>query len=373
MMANVNRRGLHPETVAILAGRPAAGPDEPVNPPVVLSSTYHAGGPVAYARDGNPTWTAFEETLGALEGGEALVFASGMAASAAVLESLPTGAIVVMPSAAYFGTRSLLASRAAEGRFKARVTDITDTAGTLRLCEGADMLWLESPTNPLLGIADIRALAEGAHALGTRVVADNTFATPLLQRPLDLGVDVVVHSVTKFLSGHSDVVMGAMVTRDRDLKHVLQEHREAYGGIAGPMEVYLALRGLRTLPVRLERGQRSAGILAERLKAHPAVTRVRYPGLPDDPGHELASRQMAGFGAMLAFEVGGEAADADRVCESVQVITYATSLGGVESLLERRARWPGEEATPPTLLRMSVGCEHVEDLWTDLEEALATL
>jgi cystathionine gamma-synthase len=364
---------LHPDTVAVLAGRGERRPDAPLNPPVVFSSTYHAGGPMGYGRDGNPTWTAFEELLGALEGGSALVYSSGMAAAAAILEGWPVGSTVVVPSVAYFGTRSLLADRAAIGRFQLRTTDITDTAGTLSACAGADLLWIESPTNPLLGIADIAALARGAQDLGLEVVVDNTFATPLLQRPLDLGADVVMHSVTKLLAGHSDILMGATVTRRQDIYARLLHHREMYGAIPGPMEAFLAVRGVRTLPVRMDRSQSSAGILATRLKAHPAVTQVRYPGLPTHPEHMVAKRQMRGYGSLLAFEVAGGAADAERVAESVRIITHATSLGGVESLMERRHRWPGEDATPPTLLRLSVGCEHVDDLWSDLEQALATV
>jgi cystathionine gamma-synthase len=293
-----------------------------------------------------------------------------MAAAAAILEGWPVGTTVVVPSVAYFGTRALLTDRARLGRFIVRETDITTTAEALSACEGADLLWIESPTNPLLGIADIAALARGAHDIGLEVVVDNTFATPLLQRPLDLGADVVLHSVTKLLAGHSDILMGAVVTRSEEVHARLLHHRELYGAIVGPMEAFLAVRGIRTHPVRLERSQASAGILAERLSAHLAVTCVRYPGLRTHPGHEVASRQMSGYGSMLSFEVRGGADGAERVAESVRIITHATSLGGVESLMERRNRWPGEEGTPPSLLRLSVGCEHVDDLWSDLEQAL---
>jgi cystathionine gamma-synthase len=202
------------------------------------------------------------------------------------------------------------------------------------------------------------------------VVVDNTFATPLLQRPLDLGVDVVVHSVTKFLSGHSDLVMGAAVTRDAERLDGLRLRRSLHGSIPGPLEAFLALRGVRTLPVRLERAQSNAAELARRLAAHPAVSLVRYPGLPGHPGHELAARQMEGFGAMLSFELQGGAPAADALCGAVRVCVHATSLGGVETLLERRQRWEGEESTPPSLVRVSVGIEDIEDLWDDLEAAL---
>jgi cystathionine gamma-synthase len=360
---------LHPDTIAISAGRSAL-PDDPTNPPVVLSSTFRGG---RYARAGNPTWSAFEEALGALEGGRALAFGSGMAAISATLERLPVGSTVVVPDTAYHGTRTFLAEAATDGRLTVREIDITDTTAAVAACDGAELLWAESPTNPLLGVADLTALAEGAHRNGALVCVDNTFATPLLQRPLDLGADVVVHSVTKYIGGHSDVVLGAAVTQKDSLFEELHALRTHYGGIPGPMETFLALRGLRTLPLRMERAQHNASILAERLSAHQAVERVRYPGLPSDPGHELAARQMRGFGAMLSFEVAGGAAAADKVVAALGVIVDATSLGSIESTLERRSKWPGEEAIPPGLLRFNVGCEHVEDLWADLSQALDVL
>jgi cystathionine gamma-synthase len=252
-----------------------------------------------------------------------------------------------------------------------RLVDVADTDATLAATGGASLLWAESPTNPLLAIADIMALAEGAHALGVPLAVDNTFATPLLQRPLDLGADLVVHSVTKFLSGHADVLLGAAVTRDEARLAGLRERRHLAGAIPGPMEAYLALRGIRSLPVRMDRAQANAGELALRLSNHPAVARVRYPGLPSDPGHARAAKQMRGFGAMLSVELAGGHAAADGLCGRVRLLTSATSLGGIETTLERRHRWPGEEDVPPSLVRISVGCEHVEDLWADLDRALA--
>jgi cystathionine gamma-synthase len=201
-------------------------------------------------------------------------------------------------------------------------------------------------------------------------VVDNTFATPLLQRPLELGAEVVVHSVTKFLAGHSDLVMGAVVTGNTDWEEALRRRRSLHGAVPGPLEAFLALRGVRTLAVRLDRAQANAAELARRLAAHPGVSLVRYPGLAEHPGHELASQQMDGFGAMLSFEVHGGAPAADALCDAVRLCVHATSLGGVETLLERRQRWEGEEATPPGLVRVSVGIEDVEDLWHDLEAAL---
>jgi cystathionine gamma-synthase len=364
--------GRRPETTVVAAGRPEAVPGAPLAAPVVLSATYRAGGELAYGRTGNAGWHALEAAVGELEGGEAVAFASGMAAATALFESLPLGARVVAPESGYYEVRGFLAERAAAGRFELELVDVADTDAALAACRGASLIWLESPTNPLMKVADLPALVAGAHEAGALVVVDNTFATPLLQRPLDLGADAVVHSVTKFLSGHSDLLMGVAVTRLPELHAALVRARHLYGGVPGPLDAFLALRGLRTLAVRLDRAQANARTLAERLAAHPAVERVRYPGLPDDPGHERAKRQMRGFGAMLAFEVRGGAEAAEQVCETVQVIAHATSLGGVESLMERRARWPGEVemGTPPALVRLSVGIEHVEDLWADLDAAL---
>ncbi|HEX4864458.1 MAG TPA: PLP-dependent transferase, partial [Acidimicrobiales bacterium] len=264
--------GLAAASVVVHGGRPPAEPGAPVNPSVLLSSTYRQGADLAYGRDGNESWGAFEKVLGALEGGGCLAFASGMAAAAAVVESLPTPGRVVVAGDAYSGTRRFLADIAARGRISFRAADVTDTAGTLAVCEevsaegrhggvaggefgAGGLLWVESPTNPLLGIADLPALAGGAHELGMDMAVDNTFATPLLQRPLDLGADVVVHSVSKFLSGHSDVVMGAAVTRREDVLAALTSRRSLHGGIPGPFEAWLALRGIRTLSVRMERAQ----------------------------------------------------------------------------------------------------------------------
>jgi len=358
---------LHPSTRAVHAGRGPREPGGPLNPPVVLASSFHEYG---YARnEGSPAWAPLEAAVGALEGGIAVAFASGQAATAAIVEDLPVGARVVAPAAGYTATRQLLAERAAAGRIALRSVEITDTAATLSACDGAQLLWVETPTNPLIGIAELDALCEGARAAGATVVVDTTFATPLLQRPLELGADVAMHSATKFIGGHSDLLLGVASTSDPDRAMRLRHAREMLGSTPGALEAYLALRGLRTLPVRLDRGQSTALMLAQRLAGHPAVSAVHHPGLPDDPGHERACRLMDGFGAVLAFELHGGAEAADAVCERVSVITHATSLGGVESLIERRSRYAAEVA-PPSLLRLSVGCEHPEDLWRDLERAL---
>ena len=350
---------LRPATRVVALGRETERPGGPVGAPLVLTSTYHADGPVSYARVGNPTWTAFEDALGPLEGGDALVFSSGMAAIAAVLALVPHGGVVVAPEAAYNGLVATLADRMAAGEVDVRWVDVADTAAVVAALGGADLLWLESPTNPLLEVADLPVLLAAARDVGALSAVDNTFATPLLQRPLDHGADIVVHSVTKYLSGHSDVVLGASVTPPTEAGRALRErmarHRQLHGGIAGPMEVWLALRGLRTLALRVDRAGANAADLARRLDGHPAVSRVRYPG----------------FGAIVSVEVRGGADAAERVAAATRLWVHATSLGGVESQLERRRRHPAEpEAVPESLLRLSVGIEDVEDLWADLDAAL---
>ncbi len=374
-----------PDTLAVVAGRPPRRPGAPVSPGVQLSSTFVGTGvtppgqPV-YGRVHNETWVALEQAIGALEGAPegCLVFSSGMAAAAAIVEIIDGGRVVV-PDAAYNTVLELLDARARRGRLVLSPVDIADTAAVLETMEGgaqgaADWLWLESPTNPLLAVADLTALVAGARRLGTRIAVDNTFATPMLANPLMVGADLVVHSVTKFLSGHSDLLLGAVVTADPVLHTELATVRRLHGAVAGPLEAWLALRGLRTLAVRLDRAQQSAGVLAHRLAAHRALSRVRYPGLPTDPGHRLATEQLRGYGAMIAVEVRGGPTAADALCDAVRLWCPATSLGGVESLLERRRRQPNEPHTvPENLVRLSVGIENVEDLWDDLEQALNTL
>jgi cystathionine gamma-synthase len=362
---------LAPATVAVTAGRPPRRPDEPLNVPVVLASTYHQGGPVGYGRYGNPTWSAFEEALGALEGGRATAFASGLAAVAAVLDLVPEGGLVLAPRHAYSGSLALLGALAARGRLRVHLVDIADSPAVAAACPGAALVWVETPTNPALEVADLPAVVAAARAAGVMVGVDNTFATPLVQRPLAAGADLVVHSATKYLAGHSDVLLGAVVTTRVDLLDRVVAHRTLLGAVPGAMETWLALRGLRTLAVRLDRAQASAAELARRLLGHPLVHRVRYPGLPTDPGHARAVAQMDGFGAIVCVELAGGAPAADRVVAACRLWVAATSLGGVESTLERRRRWPAESpGIPEGLLRLSVGLEDVEDLWRDLDRAM---
>jgi cystathionine gamma-synthase len=342
-------------TLAVTAGRPPHEPDEPLNTPLTLASTYVAGGSLEYGRYGNPTWTAFEEALGALEGGRCLAFASGLAAVSTLLDLVGQGARVVAPRHAYSGTVMQLADLEARGRVEAALVDVTDRDALLAACEDAALVWLESPTNPALEVVDLAPVVEAAHQAGAYVVVDNTFATPLRQRPLDSGADLVVHSATKLVSGHSDVLMGAVLTRSEELHGVLKDRRDLLGAVPGPFETWLALRGLRTLAVRLDRAEANACELVERLGRHPAVDEVRYPG----------------FGTIISAVLARGGLAADLLTRSTGLWVHATSLGGVESTFERRRRWKSEAATiPDGLVRMSVGIEDVEDLWRDLAAAL---
>ena len=374
MTSSEYRSELSVDSLVVAAGRPAHEVDGPINVPVVLSSTFHAGGPVAYARTSNPTWEALEEVVGVLEGGKALAFASGMAAISTVMDIIKPGGVVALSAHTYSGAAARMRDLEAAGRVTARLVQIDDPDAVAAACVGADVLWLESPTNPAMEVCDIPAAVKAAHDNGVLVVCDNTFATPINQQPLSMGVDVVVHSATKMLAGHSDVLMGIVVTNDEDIRAKLIRARTLLGGIPGPFEAYLALRGIRTLALRVRQSQASTATLAERLSSHPAVTRVRYPGLPNDPGHAVASRQMKGYGSVLSFETIGDAAAAEQVCDNVTLMTHATSLGGVETLIERRRRWVEERPDiPQTLIRLAVGIEDVEDLWADLDGALNTL
>ncbi|SEE27142.1 trans-sulfuration enzyme family protein [Ruania alba] len=376
---------LHPDTTAVTAGRPPRTEQTPVNAPVVLSSTYYStgvpeAGDLVYARAGTETWLPLEQALAALERAElpALAFASGMGAISAALDLVPAGGEVVIPRHSYHA--SLVAARHLAERSGVTVTEV-DIAETEQVTAAltssaqrghAPVLWVESPTNPMLEVADLPVLAEATHAAGGLVIADNTFATPLGQRPLELGADVVVHSVTKYLAGHSDVVLGAVLTNDSSLHQHLHTRRSIGGAIAGPWEAWLALRGMRTLSLRVQRAQQNAAALAAHLSGHPHVVAVGYPGLPDHPQHQRAADQMNGFGSILTLRPLGGVAGADALTRAVQLWLPATSLGGVESLLERRRRLAAEAPTvPEDLLRLSVGIEDADDLIADLDRALA--
>ncbi|HET9778818.1 MAG TPA: PLP-dependent transferase, partial [Propionibacteriaceae bacterium] len=350
-----------PETVAVTAGRPERVVDAPLNPPVVFASTYvgshgTSAADLGYGRYGNPTWQALEQTIGALEGGRALSFASGMAAAHAVLELMPPSGVIVIPENCYSGVAEAVDRCASRHGWQVRRINVADTPGVLAAAEGADLVWIESPTNPTIEVADLPTLGSNLAHNGLFVV-DNTFATPLLQRPLESGADIVLHSATKLLSGHSDVLLGALVTRADDPRTFdsLDALRRSLGACPGPMEAYLALRGLRTLPLRLAQAQASAQVLAERLAGHKCVQRVRFPGLPSDPGHDLARRTMSGFGSLISIDLP-DAKTAEAFVDGCSLWVLATSLGGVESTLERRRRWQGEHhSVPEGLVRLSVG------------------
>ncbi|QMW67618.1 PLP-dependent transferase [Mumia sp. ZJ1417] len=349
------RSALSPETLAVAAGRPPRAPDAPLNVPLTPASTYVAGGALEYGRFGNPTWQAFEDAVGALEGGRAVMYASGLAAAAATFSLVPDGGAVVVPRHAYNGTLGLLRDGERRGRLTVREVDVTHPDALVDAAEGAAMVWIESPTNPALEVVDIAETAAAARTRGALVVVDNTFATPLVQQPLALGADVVVHSATKLLAGHSDALAGVAVVADDATYDLLEAYRRLHGATPGTLEAYLATRGLRTLAVRFERAQDNARRLVERLEADEAVATVGYPG----------------FGTVLTFEPVGGAVAAHRVTTASELVVCATSLGGVETTWERRRRWAGEpETIPDALIRVSVGIEGFADLWADVAQAL---
>ena len=360
------------DTVTVQAGRPARAPGAPMNAPITLSSTYVHDAAIEYGRDGNTSWSALEAALGALDGGRAVTFASGLAAATAIAALVPPGGTVVLPSVAYFGVRNIFDRMRSDGRLTVRMVAADDTAAVLAAADGADMVWVESIANPLIVVADVPAIAAGARQRGAITVVDATFATPLRQRPLALGADIVLHSATKLIAGHSDLLLGAAVCGDPAHADLLATFRHDHGSIPGAFDAFLALRGLRTLAIRLDRSEASAAELARRLASHPHVARVHYPGLPGDPQGVRASRVLPdGCGPMLSFEVAGTVEQTEAFLARLQLLTHATSLGGVESLIERRARYAGDASiVGPTLCRLSVGIENVEDLWADLDGSL---
>ncbi|GAA4132640.1 cystathionine gamma-synthase [Actinomadura keratinilytica] len=372
------------ETLAIHAGQepdPATGA---VVPPIYQVSTYKQDGigglrgGYEYSRSANPTRTALEVCLAELEGGaRGLAFASGLAAEDTLLRTVcAPGDHAVIPGDAYGGTYRLFAKVFERWGLAYDPVPLGDVAAVRAAVRPETrLIWVETPTNPLLGVADIAALAAVAHEAGALLVVDNTFASPYLQRPLALGADVVVHSTTKYLGGHSDVVGGALVAADADLGERLAFHQNSMGAVAGPFDAWLTLRGIKTLAVRMDRHCANAAAVVDMLTAHPAVEQVLYPGLPDHPGHETAAKQMRGFGGMVSFRMGSEEA-AVRVCERTELFTLGESLGGVESLIEHPARMTHASAAgsplevPADLVRLSVGIEDAGDLLADLRRAL---
>ena len=342
----------NPETIAVTTGRPQEVGD-PLNHPIVMASNFR-GEAGEYARThGTAGWIGLEQAIGALEGGRAVAFSSGMAAAAAALFALAPK-VLVLPSFSYMGVRALVADLEKQSRMEVRFVDIANTAEVVAATAGADVVWIETPTNPTLDVADIPAICMAAAAAGAKVVVDSTFATPICAQPLADGATIVIHSGTKFIGGHSDLLIGLAVASDDAVYERLHETRLMNGSTPGSLEAFLALRGVRTLPLRMERMQANAVEVVARLNAHPAVCDVRYPG----------------FGAMVSFVLRDGADAADGVCRAVQMIVPATSLGGVETSLERRQKYAGDALVPPGLIRMSVGIEHVEDIWADLLAAL---
>ena len=353
----------------------AAGRDHdqgsPLNIPIIPASNFVHGTPRGYARDdGTRSWEALEEIVGGLEGGHAVAFSSGMAAIAAVFQQVPAGSLVVLPEDCYQGVTGLVRKGEQQLQWRVRRIAVAATADWLRACEEADLIWLESPSNPLLQVADLHAICAARRKVGALLGVDNTFATPLNQRPLSLGADVSMQSATKYIGGHSDLLTGVATVRGEPLRHALREVRELQGATPGALETFLAIRGARTMALRLARMQSTAMTLAQRLSAHPAIAVTRYPGLATHQGHEIARRQMQGFGTVISFDVRGGATEADAVVARLKLIQHATSLGSVESTIERRAAIPGQQHLPPSLLRLSVGIEDPQDLWRDLESGL---
>ena len=370
MSNEIDLNKLATESKVVAAGRPAKQPDGALNPPIALNSTFHEGGPIGYGRYGNETWSALEDAISILEGGKTLLFSSGMAAISAVFSLLPEGSVVVAANNGYQGTTTLLKKLHESEKLKVRFVNLANTDETVAAIPGAQMLYLESPLNPLLEIIDLPKLIAAGKEAGCGVAVDNTLATPLLQNPLALGADIVIHSVTKYLSGHSDLILGSLSTNDSALYNRLEQSRRYGGAIAGPFEAWIALRGVRTFALRMQRSQENALELATRLSKDGRVAKVRYPGLPTDAYHQMAKSFMKGFGAMISFDVNGTVDQVDLMCNSSRLITNATSLGGVESIWERRRRWATESTlVPENLIRLSVGIENVDDLWADIEHA----
>lgn len=375
---------LHIETLAIHAGQAPDPTTGAVMTPIYQTSTYvqdgvgeHKG--YDYARTGNPTRTALEACLAALEGAQhGLCFASGMAAIDTLLRLIKPGEHVLASNDVYGGTYRLFTRVLREYGLHfdfVELAELDRVRAAIR--PNTRLIWVETPTNPLLKIADLAALAEIAHTAGAQLAVDNTFASPYLQQPIGLGADFVIHSTTKYLGGHSDVIGGAIVTNDDGAYERLKFLQNAIGAVPGPLDCFLTLRGLKTLPLRMERHSANAQQIAQFLADHPAVKRVLYPGLEDHPGHRVAQKQMRLYGGMISFLPVGDAAAAKRLVERTKIFALAESLGGVESLIELPAQMTHASVAgsplqvDPTLIRLSVGLEHVDDLIADLQQALA--
>lgn len=376
------------ETLAIHAGQDPEPVTGAVVVPIYQTSTYAQHGlgqpreGFEYSRTDNPTRRSYEKCLAALEGGKyALAFASGMAATANTVQLLKTGDEILCSDDVYGGTFRFFTRVMEKFGLKTRYVDTSDLDAVRQAIRPeTKLVWVETPTNPMLKLSDLSALSGIAHDAGAWLAVDNTFATPYLQRPLDLGADIVVHSATKYLGGHSDVVGGALITRNESIYETMKFHQNAIGAVPGPFDCWLAMRGLKTLALRMERHCQNAQALAEYLETHPGVKKVHYPGLPEHPHHILATAQMRGFGGMISFEVEGGAEAAKKLVESTRLFFLAESLGGVESLIELPAVMTHASLPPERraalgisdgLVRLSVGIENLADLRADLEQALS--
>ena len=372
------------ETIAVHAGRHVDRATGAVTPPIHLSSTFERAVDgeyplgFSYSREDNPNRKGLEECLAALEGGkEALAYSSGLAVATAIVQGLEPGDHIIAPDDVYWGLRKVIGDVFGKWPLETSYVDMTDLEAVRAAIKPGvtRLVWTESPSNPLMKISDLAAIAQIARAANAISICDGTFATPVLQRPLELGIDMVVHSVTKYISGHSDVVGGTLITKHDNYLFERARKAQHYGGsVPSPFDCWLTLRGVSTLPYRMRGHCENAGRIAGFLKAHPAVERVHYPGLADHPGHEIAARQMpGGFGGMLSFQVHGSREEAMAVAAGVKLFTRATSLGGPHSFIEHRASVEGPTSrTPQNLLRMSIGLEHPDDLVADLEKALVT-
>ncbi len=363
---------MHHDTWLISQGRPTELGD-PLNFPPVMASNFRLPGERYYNRtEGTETQDAFETLIGGVEGGRSLAFSTGMAAVATVFGALPVGSTLVIPADPYHATNGLAVEGEEQGRWTVRRLELDDTAAWVAAAGDADLLWVETPANPLMTVADLPAICSAPRKDGCVIAVDGTFATPLVQKPLELGADISMHAATKFIGGHSDLMAGVLTVHPErnDLYDDLWNRRVRNGGTIGGLEAFLAIRGARTLGLRMERAMANAMELAQRLAAHPEVAMVRYPGLESHETHTNAARFMDGFGAMMSFDVTGTGERASAVVEHTTIVNNATSLGGIESTWERRALIPGQETMPPTLIRFSVGCEDVDDLWADITAAL---
>lgn len=374
----------HVETQAVHMGNQVDPATGAVVPPIVLSTTFERQGDgtfphgYIYTRSQNPNRQALEESLAALEGGaRAMAFGSGQAATNAVFQSLKAGDHVIVPNEAYFGTPKLVREIYSQLGINASYVDMTSlTAIQAAVTPQTRIIWMETPSNPLLSITDIAAVSEIAHRAGALAVIDNTWASPLMQQPLALGADIVMHATTKYISGHTDALGGALIfARDDEFTARVNMVQTLGGAVPSPFDCWLIMRGIRTLPLRVRQQTSNAQRVAEFLADHPAVETVFYPGLASHPGHALAAQQMrGGFGGMLSFNVRGGADEAMQVAANLQLFTRATSLGGIESLIEHRASIEGPTSTTPqNLLRVSIGIEHVDDLITDLRHGLSAI